>query len=114
MSSNHHVQAPGNELAARVAAIESVEDLFAVFKLDFDRHAIDVYRLHILRHFGQLVEAIEARSPAPSEQERPVLYASALLQAHDRFALGECCREPPVFAGLRQGLVQLGLKRRIV
>lgn len=100
-------------LAERVATTESIEELFGLFKLDFDKHAVRVYRLHMLRYFGQLMAQIESRDPAPSEEERPTLYASALLLAHDRFALQECSCEPPVFPGLRQGLVQVGIKRRV-
>ncbi len=101
-------------LAERVASIESVEDLFTLFKLDFDKHTVRVYRLHILKHFGQQIEEIEARCPTPSEEDRSILYASALLQAHDRYALGQCSCEPSVFPGVRQGLVPLGLKKREV
>jgi hypothetical protein len=99
-------------LAEQIANIDSIEDLFAIFKLDFDKHAVNVYRLQMLKYFGQLVEELEARNPAPDESERDILYVSALLNAHDRYALGDCCCEPPVFAGLRQRLVQLSPRRR--
>lgn len=99
-------------IADQVANIESIEDLFALFKLDFDKHAVRVYRLHMLKHFGQLVEEIDARTPPPAEDERSLLYASALLNAHDHYALGECFCAPPAFPGLRQQLVQLGLGPR--
>ena len=100
-------------LAERIANIESIEDLFAMFKLDFDKYAVRVYRLQMLKYFGQMIEEIEARDPSPDEDERQVLYASALLSAHDRYAMGDCCCEAPIFPGLRQSLVQLGPKRRI-
>jgi len=99
-------------LAERIAEIECVEDLFSLFKLDFDKYAVRVYRLQMLRYFGQIVAEIESRSPPPSEEDRSILYASALLQAHDRYALGDCSCEPSVFPGVRQGLVPLGLKKR--
>lgn len=99
-------------IADQVANIEVIEDLFALFKLDFDKHAVKVYRLHMLKHFGQLVAEIDARDPAPDEDERSLLYASALLNAHDQYALGDCCCAPPAFPGLRQKLVQLGLGHR--
>lgn|SRR5512138_3150212 len=98
-------------LAKRVRNIDSLEDLFALFKLDFDRHTVDVYRLHILRVFGQIVQQLEAREPPPTEDERGVLYASALLQAHDRYALHECNCEPPAFPGLARAVVPLRLRR---
>ena len=101
-------------LAERIAEIDCVEDLFNLFKLDFDKHAVKVYRLHILKYFGQMIGDIEARRPPPSEEYRAILYASALLQSHDRYALGECSCEPSVFPGVRQVLVPLGLKKREV
>jgi len=99
-------------IADQVANMEAIEDLFALFKLDFDKYAVRVYRLQMLKYFGQLLEGIEARNPAPDEDERNILYASALLNAHDRYALGECSCAPSVFPGLRQGLVQIGTKGR--
>jgi len=98
-------------LAKRVKNIDSLEDLFALFKLDFDRHTVNVYRLHILRVFGQILEEFEAREPPPTEEERGYLYASALLQAHDRYALHECRCEHSAFPGLARVLVPLGIKR---
>jgi hypothetical protein len=98
-------------LAEKVRNIESLEDLFALFKLDFDRHTVNVHRLHILRVFGQIVEEVESRAPPPTEEERGILYASALLQAHDRYALNECSCEPPVFPGLARAFVPLRLRR---
>ncbi|GEM_PF-2644549 len=97
-------------LAERVRNIESLEELFALFKLDFDRHTVSVYRLHILRVFGQMLEELESRDPPPTEEERSFLYASALLQAHDRYALKECYCGPPVFPGLARSFVPLRLK----
>jgi hypothetical protein len=98
-------------LAKRIKNIDSLEDLFSIFKLDFDRRTVAVYRLHILRVFGQLIEELESRQPPPAEAERPILYASALLQAHDRYALHECRCEPSAFPGLTRTLVPLGVKR---
>ncbi len=98
-------------LIDEVKRIESVEDLFRVFKLDFDKHTVRVYRLHILKVFGDIIASIEARRPAPTEEERTVLYASALLQAHDRYAIQDCRCDPPVFPGLRPNLVPIRLKK---
>lgn len=98
-------------LAQRIKDIDSIEELFSLLRLDFDKHAVRVYRLHMLKYFGQIVEEIEAREPKPTEDERRTLYASALLQAHDHYALGACACEPPVFSGLRRNLVTIGLKR---
>jgi len=99
-------------IADQVANMEAIEDLFALFKLDFDKYAVRVYRLQMLKYFGQIIAEIESRSPPPIEEDRSILYASALLQAHDRYALGDCSCEPSVFPGVRQGLVPLGLKKR--
>ena len=98
-------------LAAQVKTIESVEDLFALLKLDFDEHTVRVYRLHILRSFGEIIATIEARDPAPTDEERSLLYASALLQAHDYYLTGQCSCDPPVFPGLRKELIALRLKK---
>jgi len=98
-------------LEEKIKNIESVEELFALLKLDFDKHTVRVHRLHILKAFGDIVASIEARKPAPTEEERRILYASALLQAHDRYAFGNCSCEPPVFPGLRQNLIPLRIKR---
>jgi len=99
-------------IAEQVANMDAIEDLFALFKLDFDKHAVRVYRLQMLKYFGQLLAEIEARDPAPDDDERNILYASALLNAHDRYALGECSCSPSVFPGLRQGLIQISTKGR--
>jgi len=98
-------------LAELVRNIESVEELFALLKLDYDKHTVRVFRLHILRLFGELAERAEAREPPVTEEDRRVIYSSALLQAHDRYATGECSCGPPVFPGLRQNLVPVRLKR---
>jgi hypothetical protein len=98
-------------LAEKVKNMEVLEELFELFKLDFDKHTVRVYRLHILKTFGDILASIEARDPAPTEEERRYLYASALLQAHDHYAMGDCSCEPPVFPGLRRSLVPIRLKR---
>jgi nitrogenase-stabilizing/protective protein len=90
-----------------VSQVESVEDLFALLQLDFDAHTVRVHRFHILRSFGELVQQIESRDPPPTEEERRLLYASALLQAHDLYLTGRCSCEPPVFPGLQKDLIQL-------
>ena len=98
-------------LVDHVKNIESVEDLFALFKLDFDKQTVRVYRLHILRTFGEIIATIEEREPAPTDEERNLLYASALLQAHDYYLTGQCSCDPPVFPGLRKELIALRLKK---
>lgn len=90
--------------------MDSLEDIFAALGLDFDKHVVRVHRLHILRHFGQQLAAIEARDPPVTEEERLTLYASALLQAHDLFAYGECSLQSLPFPGLKPKLIQLGRK----
>ena len=51
-------------LTERIAEIECVEDLFDLFKLDFDKYAVRVYRLQMLRYFGQMVTGNRVTRPA--------------------------------------------------
>lgn len=98
-------------LAERVSNIESIEDLFAIFRLDFDQHAVKVHRLHMLKLFGKLVAEIDEKHADLGEEDRWTYYASALLQAHDRYATGDpSASGAPLFPGV-QGLVQLRIKR---
>ncbi len=97
-------------ITEQVKNVDSIEELFALLKLDFDKHTVNVHRMHILRKFGEIIETIDARDPAPAEDERRLLYTSALLQAHDQYLTGQCSCEPPVFPGLRKDLVTLKRK----
>lgn len=98
-------------LRQQMSHIESVEDLFVLFALDFDRPTVRVHRFHILRSFGELLRQIESREPQPTEEERRLLYASALLQAHDRYLPGRCACDQPAFPGLQRELIPLRLRK---
>lgn len=98
-------------LRQQISQIDSVEDLFVLFELDFDKPTVRVHRFHILRSFGELVRQIESREPQPTEEERRLLYASALLQAHDRYLPGRCACEPPAYPGLQRELIPLRLRK---
>jgi len=110
MTSSDLESTSSQPIAERVAQMDSLEDIFATLRLDFDKHVVRVHRLHILWHFGQQLAAIEAREPPVTEEERLTLYASALLQSHDLFAHGECQFQMLPFPGLKPQLIQLGRK----
>lgn len=62
-------------------ALEQAEDFFEVLQVPYERHVLEVYRLHILRRFGLEREAID-RQAGLTEAERLGRYRDALERAH--------------------------------
>jgi hypothetical protein len=76
-------------LADEIAHIEAAEDLFALLGETYQAGVLRVHRLHILKCFGSAIADIERLRPPPStDEQRRVLYAKALRDAHDAFAAG--------------------------
>lgn len=46
-------------LADELKRLSAAEDFFRFFGVDYDRRRVDVYRLHILRRFGQLLGEVD-------------------------------------------------------
>jgi len=63
--------------------LRDAEDYFHFFDLPFNPQVVNVNRLHILRKFGQLKEAIDQETTDP--QVRLERYRAALAQAYEVF-----------------------------
>jgi nitrogenase-stabilizing/protective protein len=70
---------------AALRQLSAAEEFFEFFALPFEPRVVQVYRLHILRHFAQELERIDRTSPGLAEPERLALYREALRRAHDVF-----------------------------
>jgi hypothetical protein len=82
-------------LADEIAEIEAAEDLFALLGEIYQAGVLRVHRLHILKAFGSAVADIEKVGPLPkTDEERRVLYAKVLRDAHDAHAAGSTTVEP--------------------
>ncbi len=82
-------------LADEIARIEAAEDLFALLGETYQAGVLRVHRLHILKGFGAAIADIEGRRPRPeTDEQRRILYAKALRDAHDAFAAGATTVEP--------------------
>lgn len=84
------------DLPDAIANIERAEDLFALLDVPFDAAVLGVHRVHILKRFGQELNALERRRPALTEGERLPLYAAALQRTHALYARGGSEIEPLV------------------
>jgi len=81
-------------LTEAIADIECAEDLFALLDVPFDARVLAVHRVHILKRFGQEMDALERRYPPLLEAERLPLYAAALRRTHELYARGGSETEP--------------------
>lgn len=82
-------------LAEEIASMEAAEDLFALLGETYQASVLRVHRLHILKRFGEAMAELDSRLPAPSsDEQRRVLYAKALRDAHDAFSSGTATVEP--------------------
>jgi len=67
---------------AQFHQLKNAEDYFEFFGLSYDPTMVNVNRLHILRKFSQLVQAIDLDQ---SEAETLAAYSRALREAYDLF-----------------------------
>jgi nitrogenase-stabilizing/protective protein len=82
-------------LADRIAGMEAAEDLFALLEETYQASVLRVHRLHILKRFGEAMAEVERRRPPPAnDEQRRILYARALREAHDAFVDGSVAVEP--------------------
>jgi nitrogenase-stabilizing/protective protein len=65
--------------------ITDAEAYFELFQLPYDRHFVNVNRLHILKKFSQFIDEINASSADLSEEEKLNKYRDALIQAYEVF-----------------------------
>lgn len=65
--------------------ITDAEAYFEFFQLPYDRHFVNVNRLHILKKFSQFIDEINTNFPALGEDEKLQKYRDALIQAYEVF-----------------------------
>jgi len=82
-------------LTEEIARMEAAEDLFALLGEIYQPSVLRVHRLHILKRFGEAMAEVDRRRPPPqTDEQRRVLYAKALRDAHDAFADSDAAVEP--------------------
>lgn len=68
---------------------QSAEDYFTFLDVPYDPRVLNVYRLHILRHFaGQLQELDARRDARTSPAHALTTYREALLRSYQAFTTG--------------------------
>ena len=65
--------------------ITDAEQYFQFFELEYDQHFVNVNRLHILKQFSLLIEAIDEKFTELNEQEKLSKYGEALAEAYQLF-----------------------------
>ncbi len=65
--------------------ITDAEQYFQFFELEYDQHFVNVNRLHILKKFSLLIEAIDETFTELDEQEKLSKYGEALAEAYELF-----------------------------
>lgn len=65
--------------------IINAEDYFQFFDLPYDRHFVNVNRLHILKKFSLFIEEIHEQFPNLTEAEKLAKYQEALSAAYQLF-----------------------------
>ncbi len=65
--------------------LSAAEEFFDYFAVPYDRHVVNVNRLHILKRFRQYLATALDDTPADSESLR-ALCASLLKRSHEDFA----------------------------
>ena len=72
------------DLALRLRELSSAEDFLDFFGVPFDRHVVDVSRLHILKRFFQYIR----QAPRPADETEADMYRDyrvQLTRAYDDF-----------------------------
>ncbi len=75
----------GTKTLEQFTKITDAEGYFKFFELEYDQHFVNVNRLHILKKFSLLIEAINEEFPELNEQERLSKYGEALAEAYELF-----------------------------
>ena len=70
---------------AEFKEIVNAEGYFQFFGLEYDRRFVNVNRLHILKQFSLLIEAIDEAFPDLNEAEKLDKYREALAEAYQVF-----------------------------
>lgn len=70
--------------------LKDAEEYFEFFGMDYDPKAVNVNRLHILRKFSQLVEAVDKNQ---SEEQLLAAYRQELQNAYDLFLTSSSVEE---------------------
>ncbi len=70
---------------AEFKEIVNAEGYFQFFELEYDRRFVNVNRLHILKQFSLLIEAIDEAFPDLNEGEKLNKYCEALAEAYQVF-----------------------------
>lgn len=70
---------------AEFKEIVNAEEYFQFFGLEYERSFVNVNRLHILKQFSLLIEAIDEEFPQLNEGEKLEKYREALTEAYQVF-----------------------------
>lgn len=74
---------------ARFRSCETAEEYFEFFGLSYDPKVVNVYRLHILKHFaGQVKELHQQRAATEPEGQVLAAYREALTRSYEAFTTG--------------------------
>lgn len=65
--------------------LTDAEQYFIFFDLPYDAKTVNVNRLHILKHFSNLMKQIDRSFPGLSDDDRLNLYRNALIQSYNLF-----------------------------
>jgi nitrogenase-stabilizing/protective protein len=74
---------------AQFRRCETAEDYFKFFGVPYDPRVVNVYRLHILRHFARQLEELHESRTAPLPSDRILAdYRAALIRSYEAFTTG--------------------------
>lgn len=74
---------------ARFRRCETAEEYFEFFGLSYDPKVVNVYRLHILKHFAGQVKDLHQRRVAPQPTDQILAaYREALIRSYEAFITG--------------------------
>jgi nitrogenase-stabilizing/protective protein len=65
--------------------LEDAEDYLQFFDIEYDRHFVNINRLHILKQFSLLIKQVDQAFPEVSEAEKLEKYSLALEEAYQVF-----------------------------
>ncbi len=74
----------GQKLFRELSRLSAAEEFFEYLAVPYDKHVVNVNRLHILKRFRQYLAGALDDAPAEGEQLR-ALCASLLERAHEDF-----------------------------
>ncbi|MFW6357630.1 MAG: nitrogenase-stabilizing/protective protein NifW [Chroococcales cyanobacterium] len=76
---------PTTKTLTTFRTLTDAEDYLQFFDIEYDRHFVNVNRLHILKRFSLLIQEIDQAFPDISEAEKIEKYRLALEEAYQVF-----------------------------